>query len=150
MKKSIFIVAILLGICGIAKAQLNVSSVTEKGPERLLVGQVSYSYLYKVGNSYEYWANTDNRYDETYTTLYLGDTVESAISTLNDLKSLMENEVAAVTVQQPDGKLIITYQKILGVRQLWLKQEGNAGRSWISLKLVNKFIDYFNGLDEDV
>ncbi len=146
MKKLAFFCSVLFLclVCERAYAQLNITAAVENAPERLLVGQVSYSYLYKTGSgNYEYWAKTDNQFDKNYTTLYLGNTPESAIQTLNDLKSLMENEVAAVNVQQEDGDVILTFKKQLGVRMLWIKQKGQAGRSWISLPIVEKICKYF-------
>ena len=42
--------------CEKSFAQLNITAVIEEKPERLLVGQVSYSWLYKTGTgNYEYW-----------------------------------------------------------------------------------------------
>lgn len=151
MKKKAIILA-LLSFCLIsqkANAQLNVTAAVEQKPERLLVGQISYSYLYKSSmGDYEYWARTDNQFDRNYTTLFLGNTPESAVLTLKDLKALMEKEVAGVLVQQEDGNVILTYQKQLGMKMLWIKQDGQAGRSWISLPLVEKFISYFEGDDK--
>ena len=149
MKKTVFVVSLILSlfVCVKANAQLNVTAAVESKPEKLLVGQVSYSYLYKTGlGNYEYWAKTDNQFDRHYTTLFLGKTPETAIKTLNDLKSLMENEVAAVNVEQESGDVVLTFHKQLGARMLWIKQEGQGGRSWISLALVEKFIKYFEDL----
>ena len=146
MKKIVLLCSLFLSmfVCERAYAQLNITAAVEKEPERLLVGQMSYSYLYKTGlGNYEFWAKTDNQFDKNYTSLFLGNTPQSAIQTLNDLKSLMEKEVAAVQVQQEDGDVILTFKKQLGVRMLWIKQEGQAGKSWISLPIVEKTIKYF-------
>ena len=129
-----------------ANAQLNITAAVEQKPEKLLIGQISYSWLYKTGlGNYEYWARTDNQFDKNYTTLFLGNTPESAILTLKDLKLLMAKEVAGVLVQQEGGDVILTYQKQFGIKTLWIKQDGQAGRSWISLPLVEKFIAFFEG-----
>ena len=49
MKKTLFIVFLVTTLfCWEANAQLNITAAVEKKPERLLVGQVSYSYLYKT------------------------------------------------------------------------------------------------------
>lgn len=146
MKRIVLLLAVLFSflVCENAAAQLNITAAVENKPEKLLVGQVSYSYLCKTGTgNYEYWANTDNQFDRHYTTLYLGNTPQSAIQTLNDLLSLMDKEVAGVNVQQADGDVILTYAKILGVKTLWIKQSGQGGRSWINYPLVEKFIKYF-------
>ncbi len=134
---------------GVANAQLNITAAVENKPEKLLVGQISYSYLYLTGTgNYEYWAKTDNQFDTHYTTLFLGNSPETAIKTLNDLKALMENEVAGVNVQQEDGDVILTYHKQLGVRMLWIKQSGQGGKSWISLPIVEKFIQFLEEGDK--
>ena len=131
-------------LCQNAHAQLNITAAVENKPEKLLVCQISYSYLYKTGTGdYEYWARTDNQFDTHYTTLFLGNSFDTAIQTLNDLASLMKNEIAGVNVQQEDGDVILTFVKQLGVRMLWIKQEGQGGKSWISLPMVEKMIKYF-------
>ena len=133
-----------LSFCGNLHAQLNITQTVEVKPERILTMQATYSYLYKLGDgSYEYWARTDNSFDTSYTTLYLGNSTESVLKTLNDLKYLMDNEVAAVNVQQVDGDVVLTFAKQLGAKMLWIKQSGQGGRSWISMAMVKKLIEYF-------
>ncbi len=146
MKRIILFITLFLSLilCEKAYAQLNITEAVENKPEKLLVGQVSYSYLYKTGTgNYEYWARTDNQFDTHYTTLFLGDSPETAILTLKDLLSLMDKEVAAVKVQQEDGEVLLTYKKQLGGKLLWIKQSGQGGKSWISYPMVEKFIKYF-------
>ena len=146
MKKIYLLGTLLLSVllCQTAHAQLNITAAVENKPEKLLVCQVSYSFLYKTGTgNYEYWARTDNQFDTHYTTLYLGNSFDSAIQTLSDLASLMKKEVAGVNVQQEDGNVILTFAKQLGVRMLWIKQDGQGGKSWISLPIVEKMIKYF-------
>ena len=146
MKKIVLLLSVMFSllVSENASAQLNVTAAVEKKPEKLLVGQISYSYLYKTGTgNYEYWARTDNQFDRHYTTLSLGNTPQSAVQTLNDLLSLMDNEIAGVNVQQEDGNVILTYAKQLGVKMLWINQDGQGGKSWISYPMVEKFIKYF-------
>lgn len=130
-------------------AQLNITGAVEKKPEKIMTMQMTYSYLYKLGDgSYEYWAKTDNRFDRNYTSLFLGVSPETVIKTLNDLKYLMDNEVALVNVQQDDGDVTLTYASQLGAKMLWIKQAGQGGRSWISLQMVEKLLEYFGELQE--
>ena len=130
--------------CEKAFAQLIVTAAIEEKPEKLLVGQVSYSWLYKTGTGdYEYWARTDNQFDKHYTSLFLGNTPQTAVQTLNDLLSLMNKKVAIVNVQQLDGDITLKYANQLGVKMLWMKQVGQGGKSWISYPIVEKFIKYF-------
>lgn len=147
MKKIVFLLSVLFSFifCDKASAQLNITAAIEEKPEKLLVGQVSYSWLYKTGTGdYEYWARTDNQFDTHYTTLFLGDTPQTAVQTLKDLLSLMDNKVAIVNVQQTDGDITLQYANQLGAKMLWMKQTGHGGRSWISYAIVEKFIKYFN------
>lgn len=131
-------------LCNSIYAQLNITAAVDQAPERIMNGQLSYSWLYKTGSgNYEYWARTDNQFDQHYTTLFLGNTPEAALLTLNDLKSLMEKEVAGVAVQQEGGDVVLSFHRQLGARMLWIHQTGQAGKSWISLQIVEKFIKYF-------
>ena len=146
MRKVVFLMSVLLSFifCEKAFAQLNVTAAIEEKPEKLLVGQVSYSWLYKTGTGdYEYWARTDNQFDKHYTSLFLGNTPQTAVQTLNDLLSLMNRKVAIVNVQQLDGDITLKYANQLGVKMLWMKQVGQGGKSWISYPIVEKFIKYF-------
>ena len=143
MKKFIVGVVILLFNVS-AYAQLNVSSVVEKKPETVLTLYPAYSWLYKTSCGYKFCAVTDNRFDECLTTVYLGETPEQAIQTLSDLKGLMDNKIALVTAKQPSGDLSIRYAAQLGAKMLWIKQEGNAGKSWISYNQVERLLKYFN------
>lgn len=146
MKKIVILMTVLLSFifCEKAFAQLNVTAAIEEKPERLLVGQVSYSWLYKTGTGdYEYWARTDNQFDKHYTSLFLGNTPQTAVQTLTDLLSLMDKKVAIVNVQQVDGDISLQYANQLGVKMLWMKQVGQGGKSWISYPMVEKFIKYF-------
>lgn len=146
MKKVVFLMSVLLSFvfCEKSFAQLNITAVIEEKPERLLVGQVSYSWLYKTGTgNYEYWARTDNQFDKHCTSLFLGNTPQTAVQTLKDLLSLMDNNVAIVNVQQVDGDISLQYASQLGVKMLWMKQDGQGGKSWISYPIVEKFIKYF-------
>ena len=152
MKKLALICALIISaVFGVnSYAQLNITGAVEKKPEKIMTMQMTYSYLYKLGDgSYEYWAKTDNKFDRNYTSLYLGDSPETVIKTLNDLKYIMDNEVAFVSVQQDDGDVSLTFAKQLGAKMLWIKQVGQGGRSWISLQMVENLIEYFEGLQAE-
>ena len=126
-------------------AQLNITGIVEeKAPERLLTCQVTYSWLYSVNGNYEYWALTDNQFDSSLTRVFLGDSPETATATLNDIIQLMEKEVTGVEVQQLSGNLFLTFVKQLGNPMLWIKQDGNAGRSLISIPICKRIIKYLS------
>ena len=92
MKRILLLISLLafaVSFSDKAYAQLNITQAVETKPEKIMTMQLSYSYLYRLGNGdYEYWARTDNRFDKNYTTLFLGNSPESVLKTLNDLKYL--------------------------------------------------------------
>lgn len=144
MKKIVISLIMVISVMFNANAQLNISGVIEKEPEKLLTLQMSYSWLYNTSGGYEIWFRTDNKFDRYYTSLTLGEDVDSVLQTLKDLNTIMEKEVAIVTVKQSDGDLTLTYRCELGVKQIWIKQKGNAGQSWITKKQVERLIEYFS------
>lgn len=144
MNKKLYLILLSFVFCLSVSAQLNIVEAIETKPEKILVGQVSYSWLYKTGTGeYEYWARTNNQFDKYYTRLFLGNTPQTAIQTLKDLLSLMDNKIAIVKVQQESGDITLSYGSQLGVKMLWIKQSGQGGKSWISYPIVEKFIDFF-------
>ena len=130
-----------------AYAQLNVSSVIEKEPEKIMTLHATYSWLVKTSDGYVFQANTDNRFDKHYSHIFLGETPEGAIQTLTDLKSIMDNKVASVTAEQSTGKFTLQYANQLGTKMIWIKNSVNAGKSWISYQQVNKLLEYFQNLE---
>ena len=147
MKKLFCFVAFLFALTTMAVAQLNVTSSVETKPEKIKVLQFSYSWLYKTSDGYQIRANTDNQFDNHYNTIQLGETPEQCVQTLTDLYNLIENQVAAVEVQQDDDKLVITTRNQLGVKQAWFRIVGlNAGKSWVTKNQVSSLIDYFNSM----
>lgn len=142
MKKIIFIITFTL-VAISANAQLNVKSVTKEKPTQIMSLQMAYSALYKFEDGYVIAMNTNNKFDKHQTLILLGDSLESALQTSKDLKEIIDTETALVEVSQGDYDLTLTYQNNLGVKQLYVKQSGNAGFSWLTLKQIEKIIAYF-------
>lgn len=149
MKRILFLCFLASFFCFNAKAQLNITAAIEEyqKPERLLVCQVSYSFLYKTQKGFEFWAKTDNQFDKHYTTLFLGNTYETAMQTLKDLNNLIEKRIHAVEVQQEDGNITLTFFRQLGMGMLWIRQVGQGGKSWISESQIIRMIRYFEQLE---
>ena len=125
-----------------ANAQLNIRYQQQQGPQKLKTIIMSQSWLYKTTYGYEIWMITSNKFD-SYNTLFLGETEESALLTLKDLKGLIENKVSGTVVQQYDGDVYLMYRNELGVKQLQIKTKKNAGYSWLSLGNINDLMKYF-------
>lgn len=142
MKKIIFIITFTL-VAISANAQLNVKSVTKEKPKQIMSLQMAYSALYKFEDGYVIAMNTNNKFDKHQTLILLGDSLESALQTSKDLKEIIDTETALVEVSQGGYDLTLTYQNNLGVKQLYVKQSGNAGFSWLTLKQIEKIIAYF-------
>ena len=145
MKKFIVIFLALACLCVNTYAQLNVTYLNEKGSEKIITLQLAYSYIEKSSTGYMIWIKTNNRFDKI-SNIYLGEDVESALQTLNDMKNLIVNEIASVSVSQPGGDIVLFYRNELGVKQLWTKQDGYAGYSWITLAQLEKAIKKFESL----
>ena len=128
-----------------AFAQLNVKSSTKDAPEKVMTLQVAYSEVYHVDGTYIIRLNTSNRFDKS-TYVVLGDDVSSATQTTQDLINLITNKIASTSVEQGGVSLTFLYQNNLGVEQLYIKQKGNAGFSYITLKSLEKLLDYFKSL----
>ena len=146
--KKIFVFICLVFITISANAQLNVNATIKEEPQKVMTLQFMYSWLYKTDNGYSIWMVTDNKFDRRYNTIFLGETIENTMATLQDLKTIMEKEISFVEVKQYDGDLALYYVSQLGVKQLWVKQVGNAGKSWVTLGQIEKIIKYFeNGVN---
>lgn len=144
MKKFIFILTFIF-VAISANAQLNVKSVTKEKPKQIMSLQMSYSSLYKFEDGYLICMNTSNKFDRHQTIILLGDSLQSALQTAKDLKEIIDMEIAMVEVVQGDGygDLSLSYQNHLGVKQLCVREKGNAGMSWLTLKQIEKIISYF-------
>ena len=146
MKKLFCFVAFLFALTSMAIAQLNVISSVETRPEKIKDILSQYSWLYKTSNGYQIRAETTNQFDRYYNIIRLGETPEQCLQTLTDLYNIIENQVAAVEVQQNNDKLIITTCIQRGIKTAWFRVDVNAGKSWVTNNQVSSLIDYFNSM----
>lgn len=146
MKKFIFILTFIF-VAISANAQLNIKSFTKEIPKEIPkeIMSLQMAYLYKFEDRYLICMNTSNKFDRHQTVILLGDSLESALQTAKDLKEIIDMEIAMVEVSQGDGwgDLSLSYQNNLGVKQLCVRQKGNAGMSWLTLRQIEKIISYF-------
>lgn len=145
VKRIIFILTFIFIIIS-ANAQLNVKSATKEKPKQIISLQKAHSALYKFEDWYVIAMNTNNRFDKHLTLILLGDSLESALQTSKDLKEIIDTETAVVEVSQGGYDLTLTYQNNFGVKQLHVKQRGNAGFSRLTLNQIEKVITYFEKL----
>lgn len=141
MKKILFILSfILLGVTS-GYSQLNVTSQIEKPSEEIGTIRMMSIYLkYTEDLGYFFTMTTDNRFDKVMVFL-LGEDAESAILTVKDMISLIDNHVASTDVKQGTTTTTLTnLSKGMGKNYLYLKQPGYAGTNAISKKELEKII----------
>lgn len=144
MKKFFMFIVVVMACIINANAQLNVTSVIKDKPQKIMTLQMAYSSFNKDSVlGYYIIMQTSNRFDKS-TLLCLGEDDESAIQTLNDLKNLIEEGIASVEITQGNEKITLMYRNELGVKQLILKSNKNAGQSWLTLNQIEKMITWFN------
>lgn len=144
MKKFFMFIVVVMACVINANAQLNVTSVIKDKPQKIMTLQMAYSSFNKDSVlGYYIIMQTSNRFDKS-TLLCLGEDDESAIQTLNDLKNLIEEGIASVEITQGNEKITLMYRNELGVKQLILKSNKNAGQSWLTLNQIEKMITWFN------
>ena len=141
--KKFFLLMVFIAASISAHAQLNIKTMVKSEPKKIETIQPAYSWLYETENGKELWLDTSNKYDRGYTHIFLGDTNEGCIQTITDLLSLIENEIAGTEVEQNGKTLVLMYKSNLGVKQLYVKQSGNAGYSWITENQLRKLLDFF-------
>jgi len=142
MKKLCMAIALCL-ICAITfevKSQLQAQTVEEYagfkeicrfGPDK------NGAIRYLKGRGYVLCGKTDNQFEKTMASIFLGVTKESAILTLRDLRDLKDNikEELVVTSGNPDSMTRIYFDSFY---QLWFSTNGVAGSSWALTWLTEK------------
>jgi tryptophan synthase alpha subunit len=141
MKKILFILSfILLGVTS-GYSQLNVTHQTEKESEEIGTIRMMSIYLkHSESLGYFFTMTTDNRFDGVMLFL-LGEDAESAIETVNDMISLIDNHIASTEVKQGNTTTTLSNrEKGMGKNYLYLRQQGYAGTNAISKKELEKII----------
>ena len=141
MKKILFILSfILLGVTS-CYSQLNVTGQIEKPAEEIGTIRMMSIYLkYTENLGYFFTMTTDNQFDDVMI-FRLGEDAESAILTVKDMISLIDNHVASTDVKQgTTTTTLMNLSKGIGKNYLYLKQSGYAGTNAISKKELEKII----------
>ena len=141
MKK--FFIALMLCVVSIMSfGQLNIQPIedyagyktiyTVKCPMHPHLGEIRYFTKQKV---YVLLGESDNQFEKTMVSIVLGDTKESTIKSLYDLKDFTQNtpnyEVSVVTGCNDKTTKIYTYNCGFGVNGLYMKTDGVAGESYV-------------------
>lgn len=144
MKKlSVFICLLFVTICSFA--QLNVMGEF-KNNEKIATIRAACSYLYQTSSGYEFVAKTDNMFDNLFY-FFLGENVEEAIQTTNDLLNLVENkDFENAIVTNKDKQCHIYKLNILGRSCLVFNDDDYAGDANISKSELKKIIKKLSSL----
>ena len=99
-------------------------------------GCIRYSH-----GTYFLCGSTDNQFEDTYATIYLGDDKESAILSLEDLRKIVSKEIelpkSGLVVKDVDGKRTTLYKRFDGM--IYFKSEYVAGETYVLYTMRNKF-----------
>ena len=135
----------LVSICGFA--QLNIESEYDGSQDKKQCLTVGYQWIgYNPSTGFSIISMTDNRFDK-YGEFWLGSDKQSAILTINQLITLLSEKEKGyvVTVSDARGKKhTLSITKSFGVKNLWIKSDGCAGRYWISETQLQKCVDFIN------
>lgn len=135
----------LVSICGFA--QLNIEGEYDGSQDKKQCLTVGYQWIgYNPSTGFSIISMTDNRFDK-YGEFWLGSDKQSAILTINQLITLLSEKEKgyAVTVSDARGKKhTLSITKSFGVKSLWIKSDGCAGRYWISETQLQKCVDFIN------
>lgn len=78
--------------------------------------------------------------------IYLGNTEDSVIESLNQLAELVNNQVHETQVSQNDGDIVLTNNTSkMYPKGLWVTQDGIEGYNILPLNAIKKALQYFEG-----
>ena len=131
---------ILITLTFTANAQLNGLTHEESAGYKTVFEVKSMSIPSRHG-TYFLCGSTDNQFEDTYATIYLGDDKESAILSLEDLRKIVSKEIelpkSGLVVKDVDGKRTTLYKRFDGM--IYFKSEYVAGETYVLYTMRNKF-----------
>ena len=145
--KKIFMALSLCLMSVMCFGQLNVECEYDGSQTKSKVLTVMYQHV-NYNKSEGFWISsaTDNRFDKDGI-FGLGFDKESALLTVNQLITLIqENERGYVVIVSDyrGGEHTLSLTKSLGVKSIWIKSKGCAGRYWIAESQLQKCIEFIN------
>ncbi len=139
-----FICFLFVTICSFA--QLNVVGEFNDN-KKICTIRTSYSYLYQTKDGYEFVSKTTNRYDNRFY-LFLGEDIESAIQTSQDLIDLLDNEeFENAIITNKDENCTIGKVKMLGQPYYLLTDSKHAGSCNLTKGELKKIIDKLQSIN---
>lgn len=134
MRKFLSFAILLMVFCS-AKAQLNVvSTAANEGYETIYQSFIGVYYVryYANENAFYLLGRTDFAEEQQMLSIKLGETKESAIQTLNDLKNLDSKENDIYVEGMNGMKIRIAYFNSPLVKTYSFESEGVKGRCWMN------------------
>ena len=148
--KKLKVMMMILMMCLVSMSvlgQLNVKSEYDGSKTKTKVLTSMYQWI-KYNPSEGFWivSSTDNQFDDAGI-FEIGYDKESSLLTINQLITLIkENEKGySVTINDYKGnEHILSLIKSFGVKSIWIKTRGCAGRYWIGESQLQKCIEFIN------
>lgn len=141
MKRLLITLALIL-VSASSFAQLNAMTVEEASNYRTVyVAPMKYGAIRYINDTYYLFGVTDNKYEDSMASILLGDTKESAVLTLEDLRKIVKKETKLTEslVVKGLGNKNTTIQK--GFGEILFSTSGVAGFSHLLWTMRNKFED---------
>lgn len=139
MKKLVLLAAMVLSLFVAANAQLNVQPVEEYAGYVSLykfkyLGTVVGEIRYVKDYGYVLFGVTDNRFEKSMASIFLGETQDEAGRTIADLSAFYRNaKLGTYVVQGFDNKkTYLTLSTMFGKRTIGIKTDGVAGESGVA------------------
>lgn len=136
MKRFITILAALVAFGVAASAQLNVRHEFEK-TENIASLRLGRLRLAKSGDRVYMTLPSNNKFEETET-FWLGDDVDSAVQTLEDIVGLFDTLEEGVTVTDASGEEVMILRDKSNLFFSWKVQ---AGLRWLTRKEAEKLLN---------
>lgn len=127
MKRFITILAALLAFGLAASAQLNVTHKGEK-TEKIATARMGYVRLYQSGEKFYMTLPSNNRFEKSEI-FWLGESIDSAVQTLDDIVGLYDTLEDSMTVTDATGEEVIIIKDGANLNFFWKVQAGNR---WLS------------------
>lgn len=154
------IVALMLCLVSIMGfGQLNIQTVEEYANYKTVCEIRKYGFnsgeiRYFPEYGYTLFGSTDNQFEKSMASIYLGETKTNAIQSIKDLQALQENGEIGQTYVLGGHKNKVTKAyivKLMGYRTLYMKTDGIAGSSSSAscvIWSIDKYIDKINSFQE--
>lgn len=157
--KRLFVALMLCLISIMSFGQLNIQTAEDYAGYKVVCQVKTYGFnsgeiRFAPNTGYYLIGSTDNQFEKSGASIFLGETKENMLQSINDLKNLQENGTIGQTYILPglNGKkteaFIITN---LGFRTLYIKTEFVAGKSSAAgclLYKLDKYIKLINEFEE--